>query len=371
MTSLEPGWNVTFPAKISIRGQDQWNIRSTMRGIVEIESVEGADGAVVDALMFKGDKGDQGRDGFPPQIHLVGTEAEIPELSSLDDTWVGHGWRVTGSRDVRFLNETYPGGPLQFEIQYNWLGTQGDAGAAPTLTTGTLTVGDSPTDAAFSIEQVSPNAYAVNARLPKGNPGEDSTVPGPTATIATASDADGLAAAAVGEFIYKKSNSPIQFGAKKVSLSPGVYKRDGSHADWATIDTGTNWTAEYIAITSMVIEAQSAPWEPEVFGLCEMQVSGYSLRVDLEARLGAVGGPLLARGAGPSISDYLNQWHARQLVPAADESVLPGSSATIVPADTAATIYLIARKVDATNAIRLQARKTRGYLRVRPMPVAL
>ncbi|MGB7234592.1 MAG: hypothetical protein WBD41_01295, partial [Rhodococcus sp. (in: high G+C Gram-positive bacteria)] len=286
MTSLEPGWNIQFPAKIAIRGQDQWNVRSTMRGIVEIESVEGANGAVVDALMYKGEPGDPGRDGMPPIIHSVPLAEDVPTLASLDESWIGHGWRVGSSRDVTFLTQTAPNGPLILENQPNWLGAQGLAGAVPSLAMGTVIAGTSPTDYAVTIELISGTSYAVNMKLPLGLPGEDSTVPGPTATIATASDADGLAEAAVGDVLYKKSSTT--FGAKKILMSPGVYKKAATSADWLTIDTGTNWTDEYISITSMVIPAQPTPWEPEVFGLCEFQVSGTNVRMDLEARLGAI-----------------------------------------------------------------------------------
>lgn len=369
MTSLEPGWNISFPAKIAIRGQDQWNVRSTMRGIVEIESVEGANGAVVDALMYKGDTGDAGRDGRPPIIHAVPLAEDVPSLGSLDESWIGHGWRVGSSRDVTFLTQSGPDGPLVLENQPNWLGAQGNPGAVPSLAIGTVTAGASPTDFGVSIDLVSGTSYEVNMKLPLGLPGEDSTVPGPTATIATASDAEGLAAAAVGDVLYKKSAT--KFGAKKILMSPGVYKKAATAEDWQTIDTGSNWKDEYVSITTMVIPAQPTPWEPEVFGLCEFQVAGSNVRMDLEARLGAISGPLLSRGPGPTISSFVGEWSSRQLLPAAEESTLPTSSSTIVAADTAVTIYLIARKIGSTSGIRFQARKDRGYLRVRPMPMSV
>ncbi|OZE77238.1 hypothetical protein CH305_18555 [Rhodococcus sp. 15-649-2-2] len=358
-------FNFTLPAKLNVRLADQWDIRNSGRGLIEIE----AGNMDVDVLAYKGDPGDPGRDGVAVQIHRAEIPADIPLLGDLDDTWIGHGWRVDGSRDVKLLVEETPGGALKFETLTNYLGDKGDTGPRPTFTAGTVTAGTTPTDLNLTVREISEGAYAIDAVLPRGNPGAASTVPGPTASFFGASDGDGLTAASVGDVLYKRSSGTI--GAKPLNVSPGVYKKAGSDADWLAVNTGNGWTGAYQTITTMVIPAQPYAYEPDVTGLCEFFVTT-GVRMDLEAHLGAVSGPLLARGPGASLSSWNNEWMPRLLVPGSDETIAaPTSSSTIVPANTAATIYLIAVRVDSLTAVRFESRKTRAYLRVRPVPVAV
>ncbi|OZE04981.1 hypothetical protein CH250_20770, partial [Rhodococcus sp. 05-2255-3C] len=160
-----------------------------------------------------------------------------------------------------------------------------------------------------------------------------------------------------------------KWGPRKIFQSPGVYKKAGSAEDWLAVNSGNGWTGEYLSIVTMPMPAQPFAWEPEVDGMVEFFTTA-NVRIDLECRLGAVAGPLLARGPAIAITAFQNQWIPRVLSRAAEETIsVPTSSSTIVPKNTAVNIFLIARKIETTAPTRLETRKERAYLRVRPIPV--
>lgn len=357
------GFNFSLPMKLNLRLHDQWDIRTTGRGVAEIESGE----MDVDVLAYKGDPGDAGRDGTPVQIHRAQIAGDIPAIGTLDSAWIGHAWRVDGSRDVKIVVEEYPGGPVKFETLTNYLGDKGDTGAIPTLTVRSTT-SVSEGDGSVEFEEISPGAYAADFILRKGDPGPASTVPGPAAAVEAATDyEDGDTPAVTGDVLAKRSDG--KWGPRKIFQSPGVYKKVGSAADWLAVNSGNGWAGDYLSIVTMAMPAQPFPWEPEVDGMVEFFTTA-NIRIDLECRLGAVSGPLLGRGPGTAITAFQNQWVPRTLVRAAEETISsPTSSSTIVPANTAVNIFLIAQKIETTAQTRLETRKERAFLRVRPIPV--
>lgn len=353
---MEPGFNFELPATLRLRLVDQWDIRTTGRGVAEIE----AGNLDVDVLAYKGDQGDPGRDGMPPRfVADVASEAALPSPSTMGPADIGKWWGVTGTPHAWFYN-----GTATLSKRENYTQT-GPPGPSITLTKGTITEG---TDWNFSVEQAAADSYRLNIVAKPGPKGEDSTVPGPTATISTASDFDDTTEPTTGDALVWTSGG--KWAPKRIATSPGVYKKDGSASDWLAVNTGSNWAGDYQTITTLVIAAQPWPYEPDVHALCEFMVSGTNVRMDLEARLGSVSGPLLGRGAGASLSSYLNEWVPRTLVPGGEETAAPGASSTIVAAGAQATIFLLARRVDSAAKLRFETRKERASLRVRPMPVA-
>jgi hypothetical protein len=352
---MEPGFNFELPATLRLRLVDQWDIRTTGRGVAEIE----AGNLDVDVLAYKGDKGDAGRDGVPPRyMGDVATESALPSPSTLTTSDIGKWWGVVGTSHAWF----YSGTPTLVKRE-NYIQV-GPAGPSITLTKGTITEGE---DWGFSIEQISSTGFRLNVVAKPGPPGNDSTVPGPTATIGTASDFDDTAEPEAGDALVYVGGG--KWAPRKIAMSPGVYKKDGSAADWLAVNTGNNWAGDYAAITTLTIPAQPWAYEPEVHALVEFMVAGNNVRMDLEARLNSVSGPLLGRGLGSSVGIFENEWTPRTLVPGGDETSAPGASSTIVAQGAPATIYLLGRRVDSTSKLRFETRKERAMLRVRPMPV--
>lgn len=353
---MEPGFNFEVPATLRIRLADQWDVRKTGRGVLELEGGE-LEG---DVLAYKGDKGDSGRDGMPPRyMGDVATEAALPNPATMGPADIGKWWGVTGTPHAWFYNGTTT---LAKRENYTQVGA---TGPAPTLIKGTITEG---ADWGFSIEPVTAGVFKLHIVAKPGPAGANSTVPGPTATISTASDFDPTDPADTGDVLGKLANG--KWGPIKAAMSPGVYKKVGAAADWLAIDTGNTWTGDYQPITTLTIPAQPWAYEPEVSGLCEFLVAGNNVRMDLEARLGSVSGPLLARGPGASIAAFVDNWTPRILTPGGEETTTPGTSSTIVAAGAPAVIYLVGRRVDSGAAIRFQTRKERAVLRVRPMLVS-
>lgn len=350
---MEPGFNFEFPATVRLRLADQWDIRTTGRGVAEIE------GGNLDVLAYKGDPGEPGRDGMPPlYMGDVATESALPSPSSLDAYDIGKWWGVTGTPHAWFYN-----GSTLLVKRENYIQV-GPAGPSITLTKGTITQG---AEWGFSIDKVGDTAFRLNIVAKPGPKGLDSTVPGPTATIGTASDFDDSTAPTAGDaLVYTGAG---EWAPRKIAMSPGVYKKDGSASDWAAVNTGSNWSGDYITITTLTIPAQPWAYEPDVNALVEFMVTGNNVRMDLEARLNSVSGPLLGRGAGSSVGIFEDEWTPRTLTPGGDETSTPGASSTIVAAGAAATIYLVGRRVDSTAKLRFETRKERAMLRVRPMPV--
>ena len=362
---MTSGFNFELPMTLKLRLHDQWNIRTTGRGLAEIEG-----GTMdVDVLAYKGDDGDPGRDGTPVQIHRAAIAGDIPAIGSLSPEWVGHGWRVDGSRDVKMVVEEYPGGPVKFDTLTNYLGDKGDTGAIPSLSVRSVATTDTGNGSVL-FEEISPGAYVADFVLRKGETGAASTVPGPAAAVEAATDyEDGGVDAVTGDVLAKRSDG--KWGPRKVFQSPGVYKMAGSDPNFLAVNTGNGWAGEYIQIAVRTIPAQPFAWEPEVDGMVEFFTSA-NVRIDLECRLGALSGPLLGRGPGAAISAFTGQWIPRTLVKASDETItVPTSSSTIVPANTAVNIYLIAQKIESSAQTRLETRKERAFLRVRPMPVVV
>ncbi|MDZ7914061.1 MAG: hypothetical protein U5O16_19840 [Rhodococcus sp. (in: high G+C Gram-positive bacteria)] len=88
---MEPGFNFELPATLRVRLADQWDIRKTGRGVVEIE---GGD-MDVDVLAYKGDQGDPGRDGLPPRyMGSVASEILLPSPATLTPADIGKWWGV-------------------------------------------------------------------------------------------------------------------------------------------------------------------------------------------------------------------------------------------------------------------------------------
>lgn len=352
---MEPGFNFEVPATLRIRLRDSWDIRSTNRGVLELEGGN----LDIDALAYKGDPGKDGEPG-PPARYMaeVANVGALPSPQTLGPADIGKWWSVTGSPDAWFWNGT------NLARKPNYIQV-GPAGPAITLTPGTITEG---AEWGFSLDKTGDAAYRLNIVAKPGPKGADSTVPGPTATIMSASDADNLAAADVGTFLFK--SAPDRVGAKKIALSPGTYTKVGTETDWLTVDSGVNWNGTVQQITTLTVPAQPYAWQPDVTAFCEfMTQSASGQRFDLEVRLNAVSGPLVARGAGASTGEALGVWTTRHAIPAADVTAAPGGGA-IVPAGTQAVLYVIASRVEGgATPCRFYTRKERAFLRVRLMPV--
>ncbi|MEJ6019882.1 hypothetical protein [Corynebacterium sp. H113] len=347
-----------MPAELRLQLKDQWDIRSTQRGVLVME---GGNTITTDIPAIKGDQGDPGRDGVPPRFHAPVTVAELPNPGALGVEDVGWMWPIKGSTTVYQFNG-YDLVPLE-----NYLGARGPIGPAPAVRVGEIHVDEVP---GVATRQDVDGTVIFDFTIPRGQqgvPGQKGET-GDSASISSAVDYDdGGVPAVVGDVLTMRADG--DWGPAKPQIAAGTVKKYGADSDWEAVNTGVGWRGDYVEITKLTIPPQAYPWEPEVFGMVDAKVDGIMVRIDIEARLNAVSGPLLALGAGPESDGVLGDWVPRQLMPAADETASFNDSSSVVQPGREAVIYLIARRVESLSAITLQTRKERAYLRVNVTPV--
>lgn len=347
-----------IPAVLELLLKDQWDIRSTQRGVL---TMEGGNTITAEIPAIKGDKGAPGRDGMPPRFREPVHRSELPNLEDLTKQDIGWFWPIIGSSTVY----TYNGFDL-IPIE-NYLGARGPVGPAPTIRIGDVNEADEARVVAWQDPE---GVTVLDVDLPRGEPGERGVKgdTGDSASISHAEDYDdGGTPGQPGDVLTLRGDG--DWGPARPQLGAGVVKRSGADENWRAIDTGAFWGGDYVGITELTVPPQPFPWEPEVYGMVDLKVDGIMVRMDVEARLGAVSGPLLALGPGPSSNKMIGEWVTRQIVPAADETASFNASSTVVPAGQAAVIHLIARRVESLSKITLQTRKERAYLRVNVNPV--
>lgn len=349
---------ITMPATLRLLLKDQWDIRSTQRGVL---TMEGGNTITADIPAIKGDQGDRGQDGAPPRFHEPVREEDLPNPLSLTRDDIGWMWPIKGSATVWTWN-----GFSLLPIP-NYLGQLGPIGPAPDIVVGEVRHAEA---ARVTARQDAEGIVTLDFDIPQGKKGApgDKGAPGSSGSISQAKDFDdGGEPARPGDVLTLHPDGtwrpmPAQIGA-------GSIKKSGADSDWQAVNTGAGWRGDYSALTTLTVPPQPWPWEPEVYGLVDLRVDGIMIRVDVEARLGAVSGPLLALGAGTATTNLLGEWTPRQIFPAADETASFNDSSTVVPAGQSAEIYLIARRVESLSSIWLRSRKERAYLRVNVNPV--
>lgn len=345
----------TMPALLRVNLKDQYDLRSTQRGVLEVEQGQ----IDMDVLAYKGDKGDTGEVGPTLKVQEPVLEANKPNLGDMTAQYIGYAWPIVGTSDAIVYNGTELVRVPLFQ------GMQGEPGVTPTIAAETqVTTGP---ETVLSLVEISDNVYQLQGTVKRGDKGEPGVTgpPGPSAAINSAADVEGPIG--VGQTLVMGTDG--KFRAQDLAQPSGVYKKSGADSDWQDVDTGANWTGDTVQITVMQIPAQDFAWEPEVQGHIEIQYVGIAVRFDVEVRLGSVSGPLVALGPGMASTAFLSTWTPRSIQPATEETSGPEQSTTIVPAGQAANLYLVLRRIESAAALRILARKNRAHLRVRVLPV--
>ncbi|MGN0100767.1 MAG: hypothetical protein ACI39C_07490 [Dietzia sp.] len=345
----------TMPAVLKVNLKDQWDLRTTQRGILEVDQGE----IQMEALAFKGDKGDKGEPGQTLLVQEPVPEHSIPTLGDMTEEQIGWAWPIVGKSEAIVYN----GVDLVRVPLFD--GRQGEPGVSPQIAPETAVV--SGTETSLRLVEIAPSVWQLQgtvARGAKGDPGVRG-VPGPSAAIQGAEDVQGPFVE--GQTVVMGPGG--KFVAADLAQPSGVYKKSGADSDWSDVDTGSNWTGDTIQLTMLQVPAQDFAWEPEVHGHVEMQYVGIAVRFDAEVRLGSASGPLVALGPGMASTALLSTWTSRSIQPAAEETTGPADSRTIVPAGQVANLYLVLRRVESAAALRVLARKQRAHLRVRLLPV--
>jgi len=188
---------------------------------------------------------------------------------------------------------------------------------------------EDPTTAEWEIVEVSPGQYTLRGSLHAGPPGKDGdTVLNPTDYSQTPSAGQILAVNSTGDAfeLVEPRAGALHWPASVTEATAGT---TSSHQlAVITVSAGTYRTA----------------WRPQPLAAVTVTGSSSDIAVDIVARLGATNGPVIGRGKSiPGVQTQRVILH-----PAPDAGTNPADTSYYVAAGAAATIYLMAEKVDGS-----------------------
>ena len=345
---------------------DAMDWESERRAIIEVTNGVGK------LSLPRGPQGDKGLDGEPgpklaPDVILdYESDAEagthLPTgLGPLDRGYVvvndptNTGWFWSGTA---------------WRVVTDVVGMQGEQGPPVGVAVGTVTTSPSGGSAAVALDGASTDTLKIfNFTLPrgaqgavgvgaKGDPGDALSAAGDVQWPVDGPD-DGQT------MVWDSTLEKMVFA----TFTPGpVGPYTAGPDEFAAINDGS-WPEDYKTVLSITIPAQPFAWHPRCLGYCDVKVNGIMARVDLEARLNSASGPLVGRGPGTQVTGFLENYTTRTLTPAFESSLTPESLAAYVPANTAAQIYLVIRRIDTLITFGVQTRKDRASFAVYCDPI--
>lgn len=340
---------------------DAMDYEAERRAIIEVTN------GVGELHLPRGLQGEKGMDGEPgPGLApdaVIEFASDTDAMASLPDDLgpLDRGYMV--------LNDTTKTG--FFWSGTSWLpvhdvvGLEGPIGPSVGIAIGTVTTSPSGGSASVTVDPSSTATLKVlNFTLPRGPQGSVGVGQqgDPGDSLSSASDvlwppggpADGQVL--VWDSVLGK--------AKFTTFTPGPVGPFSAGPDQFNAVNDNSWPDEYKIIAQISIPAMPFAWHPRVYGYCDVKVNGIMARVDMEARLGSATGPLVGRGAGATITGFLENYTPRTLLPTWEGPLSPDNTAASVAADAAVDIYLVIRRIDTVSTFGVQTRKDRASFSV-------
>ncbi|GAB4582632.1 hypothetical protein [Nocardia sp. IFM 10818] len=299
-----------------------------------------------------GPEGPQGAPAWPWTWH-----GDIATFTALQALGLGtadarKAWRVVAENAVYYWTGREF---IRFADAFQAPGHQ----AAPTTLVGSAVAGPTGSAAAAALTGTAPN-QALEITFPRGvtGPVGDPGQPGP---ISAAEDVDDLSGA--------RTDSVLAWDASTNSWKPRPAPRLGG--PWAIAGSqftggGSNLSASPRTLATMNIPAQPYPWRPIVLaGNIGIQnhVQADGGRVNVEIRLGAIDGPMIGYGASTALQNNA----MTQLYPRWEYPISPGSTLGIVPAQTTAAIYVVAKRVSGSGPYSIQTAAAQLLIMAQPI----
>jgi hypothetical protein len=304
-------------------------------------SLEGtpADGSYENMAGATGDTGAQGVDGTP--FIWQGDIADRAALNSiiplLTSAMFGYTFRVLSDNSVVFWTGT------KFTSFTDAFGGLGPTGAVNVLTIGTVNTGAVGSPLIVSITGTPPT-QTLNLTVPPGGTGEKGP-DGPPGPLRGSTDYDNTVTHTNG-MIPLWSTSSSKFVPTEWPGFRGPWSVQEAQS-WDNLSTGfiadqTNISTNPLTVATINIPALPIRWRPYIAGgaVLSSVPTDFATRVDLEVRNGSASGEMLARGIG---SAAFVDWFA-QLRPYFASSFTAGSTTGTIAANTAATLYVVARR---------------------------
>lgn len=328
---------------LTLRWVDTEDVMATQRALIEVTP------AGANLELPRGAKGEKGKPGTPgPQVWwtgLITSPSELPgDLTGVDR---GLAWVDTNSRSVWIWD-----GADYFEIP-DFVGVQGEPGEMVTVQVGSVINGSEPkveVNTAASTDSV----VVLDFELPQGPRGiqgekGDSGDMGP---LSSADDVDLTTPPAVGDSLIWNGAAWAP-GSSLAPIGPwALGPNDFSVADVNLIQSGT-WSSQILA--TMTIPGLPFDYRPVVIGGSVEMETPLGYQVDIEVRVGnAQQGDIIGYGRGKP----LQRWEdATEIHASWPQAVTPGSSYGVVKANTATTIYVVAKKAGGTIGAWKSGRK--------------
>ena len=354
-------------AKLILRWDgDAMDYESERRAIIEVTN------GVGELTLPRGPQGEKGLDGEPgpglaPDAVLdypTDAEAQTHLPSGLGPLDRGYCVINDGTKTAFFWS-----GSAWLPVT-DAVGLEGPLGPSVGLAVGTVTTSPSGGSASVTIDAASTATLKIlNFTLPRG----------PQGSVGVGQQGDpGEALSAASDVQWPDggpSNGQVMVWdtllgkAKWVTNTPGGVGPFSVGPDQVTAVNDNSWPDEYKIIAQIAVPAMPFAWHPRVTGYVDVKVNGIMSRVDVEARLGSATGPCVARGAGSTITGFLENYTPRTVVPTFEGPMTPDNSSNSVAAGAATTIYITLRRIDTVSTFGVQTRKDRASFAVYCDPV--
>lgn len=309
---------------------DTEDVMSTQRAIIEVTP----DTAYLELPRGRrGEKGEKGDAG--PGLwfrHLITSPAELPTDLELVDA--GAAFPDTNSRSLWVWE-----GADYVEIP-DFIGLRGEKGDTPQVRVGEVRPGGEASvivNQEASTEDITVLDFTLpqGPRGPQGKEGEQ----GEGSAVSDAPDVDLSQPPSPGEALVWNGT----MWAPRAVLAPvGPFALGPS--DFSVVNVGliesANWSSAIVA--SMTVPGLPFDWRPMVEGGLFKAETPLNYQVDVEVRVGnAQQGDVVGYGVGKT----LQRWDDPTLIrPFFPQTVTPGSAYGVVEANTATTIYVVAKK---------------------------
>ncbi|WP_312980695.1 phage tail protein [Corynebacterium sp.] len=309
---------------------DTEDVMSTQRAIIEVTP----DTAYLE--LPRGRRGEKGEKGDPgAQLwwrYIVSDRSELPaDLALVDE---GAAFPCTGNNSL-YIWDGYD----YLEVP-NFIGMKGETGDTPRVRIGEVRSGD---EASVIVDQAAStdDLVVLDFTLPRGQRGApgDQGPPGEGSSVSDAPDVDLSQPPSPGEALVWNGTN----WAPRTVLNPmGPFALGPS--DFSVVNVGliesASWSSAIVA--SMTVPGLPFDWRPMVQGGLFKAETPLNYQVDVEVRVGnAQQGDIIGYGVGKT----LQRWDDPTLIrPFFPQTVTPGSAYGVVEANTATTIYVVAKK---------------------------
>lgn len=342
------------------------------------EDYEGSRRAIIEVTngtgtMFlpRGRRGERGLDGEPGPKMAPDAELNYPTDAEVQAILPDLG---PGDRGYMILNQPTKTG--FFWSGATWIlvpevvGMKGPAGPPIAVSVGTVSTSPSGGSAQVSLDPSSTDTNKkFNFVLPRGDRGSvgvgQQGPPGNALSQAGDVDwpTDGPQPGAT--MVW---DAALNKAVWKV-LTPGPVGPFSAGPDQFAAINDNSWPNDTKQVLKLSIPAQPFRWHPRCLGYCDVKVNGIMARVDLEARLNSMSGPVVGRGPGTQITGFLENYTTRVLVPTFEGPMTPSAVEASVAAGVSADIYLVIRRIDTLSTFGVQTRKDRASFAVWCDPV--